>query len=346
MKVITASCPDHALQSALNELSLSNVHSESRNGPVLRFPTPVTTVWEDPTKRILWSPTRDCNHFLHFIEAAWMLAGRNDVETVAYLAPNMKNYSDDGRTLYGAYGYRWREHFGFDQIDAIIDELVVNPTSRRCVLQMWDGHEELHKATSGGKDVCCNHVIAFDVCNGKLNMTVSNRSNDMIWGAYGANVVHMSILHEYIACQAELKLGAYYQMSNNLHLYLDLSPVMTKMGTYEDGNFRPAQVDTVLDADHKQEALFDSSFPLADSEFVAELNTMFEIFNEKSLITTEYRAHYLQTLKNMMNAFTVYKVRSARDAVNFLTETEHHSYWYKAAIEWLMRRPSYVQKAA
>ena len=50
-------------------------------------------------------------------------------------------------------------------------------------------------------------------------MTVTNRSNDMIWGAYGANAVHMSVLLEYMAGMLGYGVGAYYQFSNNLHAY-------------------------------------------------------------------------------------------------------------------------------
>ena len=49
------------------------------------------------------------------------------------------------------------------------------------------------------EEIPCNTAIYFKVREGKLNMTVSNRSNDVIWGTFGANVVHMSILQEYVA---------------------------------------------------------------------------------------------------------------------------------------------------
>ena len=50
-------------------------------------------------------------------------------------------------------------------------------------------------------------------------MSIVNRSNDMIWGAYGANAVHMSMLLEYMAAMTGFQVGIYYQISNNLHAY-------------------------------------------------------------------------------------------------------------------------------
>ena len=67
----------------------------------------------------------------------------------------------------------------------------------------------------------CNTQIYFWSRNGKLNMTVANRSNDMIWGAYGANAVHMSFLQEYVASMCGVKCGIYTQFTHNLHAYLD-----------------------------------------------------------------------------------------------------------------------------
>ncbi len=65
------------------------------------------------------------------------------------------------------------------------------PNDRRTVVGMWDPWEDLWEENDG-KDYPCNTQIYFWERKGQLNMTVCNRSNDMIWGAYGANAVHMS----------------------------------------------------------------------------------------------------------------------------------------------------------
>ena len=43
----------------------------------------------------------------------------------------------------------------------------------------------------------------------------------MLLGAYGANVVHMSMLHEYVANKIGAKIGPYTQVSDSFHVYLD-----------------------------------------------------------------------------------------------------------------------------
>lgn len=52
-----------------------------------------------------------------------------------------------------------------------------------------------------------------------LDLTVCCRSNDLIWGAYGANIVHFSVLQEYLAARLGAEVGILYQVSNNFHAY-------------------------------------------------------------------------------------------------------------------------------
>ena len=189
----------------------------TRNGLAIVMNEPVTSVYERPNERVIFYPQRDANPFFHLMESLWMLAGRNDVGFVAEYAPNMKTFSDDGVTFHGAYGYRWRNLFGFDQVEEIINILSNNTEDRRCVLQMWDARSDLGQK---GKDFPCNLMAVFQVANdGRLDMTVYNRSNDMVWGAYGANAVHFSVLQEFIAAATGIPLGIYRQVSSNLHAY-------------------------------------------------------------------------------------------------------------------------------
>ncbi len=248
MKVIYANNPDHALACGLAELVKDSVRVDSRNGPVLRFKTPVTTVWTNPSNRVSFNPVRDSNPFFSMIESLWMLAGRNDVATIGYYAKQLIEYTDDGQTLNGAYGYRWCNYFGYNQLDAIVAELKKNPQSRRCVLSMWNASREFYAGedswavkreadllNQGSRDLPCNLQVLFDLSLGQLDMTVTNRSNDMIWGCYGANAVHFAFLQEYVANRIGCKIGTYYQMSNNLHVYLDF-PITKRFLTYEHGS--------------------------------------------------------------------------------------------------------------
>jgi hypothetical protein len=226
-------CPNEGLGRVMQALKSEGITSDSRNGPVIRFPKPVCLEYLNPRRRIMDSPIRDANHFFHLMETMWMFGGMNTVAPLDLFNSGFKQYSDDGVTFAAPYGYRWRHHFKFDQIKAAVEKLKANPQDRRVVVQMWDP-EELKKAD--GKDFACNQNIMFDtrpvsafVVGGApaghtefaLDMTVTNRSNDLIYGAMGSNLFHMSLLHEYVAYHAGLSLGTYYQFSKNMHLYLE-----------------------------------------------------------------------------------------------------------------------------
>lgn len=227
MYLIEATNVNDAYDQARALILTDGVESDSRNGKVLKFPEPVVTQYVYPQERVLFNPDRDANPFMHLFESIWMLAGSNDVKWIGQFAKQMFEYSDDGETLHGAYGHRWRKHFGTDQVDQAIFDLFADKTTRRVVIGMWDPYIDGKVAQAGGKDVPCNTQVMFNVRpNGTLDMTVTNRSNDMIWGAYGANVVHMSVLHEYVAISAGLPMGTYYQISNDLHVYEKHFPLL------------------------------------------------------------------------------------------------------------------------
>lgn len=244
MLVVNARSVSEALTQGLHWLRVGGKKQLSRVGDVLVSPNPVLTIYQNPANRVLFSPLRDANPFFHVMESLWMLAGRNDLPWLTQFNSKFASYSDDGGlTQPGAYGYRWRNYFGYDQLETIIVELKNNPSTRRCVLAMWDSgaratmegecnvrvpehyqYGDLQSAISGSNDVPCNTHAYFDTIDGKLNMTVCCRSNDIVWGAYGANAVHFSFLLEYVAAATGLPMGVYRQFSNNYHLYTNVVP--------------------------------------------------------------------------------------------------------------------------
>lgn len=215
---ITVRNVNEALPEAMWRLKVMGVEEPSRNGPVLVFPEPVTTIYEKPQERVLFWGERDANPIFHCLESIWMLAGRRDVAFPQMFNSRIDQYSDDGENFNAAYGYRWRHHFGFDQLKRVIEVLQQDSTTRQAVVQMWEA-SDLGKIT---KDKACNMQVIFEIRAEALNMTVINRSNDMWYGAYGANAVHFSVLQEFVAGAVGVPIGVYRQYSHNLHLYTEL----------------------------------------------------------------------------------------------------------------------------
>lgn len=302
---------------------------QTRNGPALVFPKPVTTVYIKPDERVLFNLHRDCNPVFHLLESIWMLAGRNDVAFLSQFNKNMVNFSDDGLTFNAAYGYRWRKHFGFDQIAAVIKVLKEDPTSRQAVVQIWDA-ADLTKST---KDKACNTQIIFDMRHGSLDMLVVNRSNDLWWGAYGANAVHFSFLHEFVASALGVDLGVYRQSSHNLHLYtrmydvgnyLQSPPVMQDGGFYatcaEDEKVGAVRPRKIMVNDHWESFLNDC-----------------ERFCENPYIVNSYEHSFFNDVAVPM-ANVIYHRRNGMGDGMAAAEMIQADDWKLAAKNWIARR--------
>lgn len=309
---------------------------DSRNGEVMVFPTPVSTEYTHPMERVMFHAARDCNPFFHLFESLWMLAGRNDVASVAHYVKRMATFSDNGRTFHAAYGHRWRRHFKFDQVAEIIKLLGNNPKDRRCVLQMWDAKVDLGKE---GKDFPCNTIATFRVNPvGALDMTVFNRSNDMIWGAYGANAVHFSFLQEYIAAAIGRSVGSYYQVSTNFHAYTQvLKPLLAvaledswSQNPYVLGEVAPFPI---IDAVHGEtQAMFDldlGTYMLHGC--IVGFSTKFF----RQVVTPMHYAH--EAYKSVSNVDRFVEAREILDQCQA-------SDWRRAAMEWINRREAHAQR--
>jgi thymidylate synthase len=186
---------------------------------------PVMIRYSKPFERVLLCPVRDANPFFHLMEAIWMMSGRNDLEFISQFTNNMSQFSDDGRTLNGAYGFRWRDHFGEDQLLDVRDLLNEEPDTRRAVITMWDPTFDL---CSSSLDIPCNTHIYFKIRENNLHMTVCNRSNDIVWGAFGANAVHFSVLMEWMANATSSHIGVYTHIADSWHYYTD-NPFIRKV---------------------------------------------------------------------------------------------------------------------
>jgi hypothetical protein len=316
---ITARNVSDALWLAKQKLEECGVEVETRNGKAIELREPISIVYNQPTERVLFYPERDANPIFHFMESLWMLAGRNDVEWISRFNKRMAEYSDSGTHLQGAYGYRWRKYFHTDQLETVVHRLRTYENDRRTVLTMWDVEWDL-RFDNGCKDHPCNTHIYFSVRDKELDMTVCNRSNDMIWGAMGANAVHMSILQEYIASKVGVKVGIYTQFSNNLHAYLDTLQTLQGMQPDYDSYGSRAISPTRIVIDH--------------TSFLEELDWFMKDPIKKH---DYYNAVFPELAQPMCKVWEAWKQKEIFLALELSKEIVHDD-WHMAVHEWLERR--------
>lgn len=346
---------------------------DSRNGPVLMIDEPVIVTYTHPQERVLRNPVRDCNPFFHLYESLWMLAGSNDVTQLAYYVKRMLDYSDDGKTQNGAYGYRWRksgvahsEDYAYtftsiDQLNILIEHLKNKPESRRAVLQMWNVEDDLLKIDTS-KDVCCNTSVYFSIRTEKtvsalgfvehiykdvqyLDMTVTNRSNDLVWGMLGANFVHFTMLQEYVADCLGVRVGKYHQITNNLHIY-----------TSTNSGYTPkewiAPYKTIWDTSHKEEfePYLNSTehIPLVNNKEVFDVEVQKFVESHGSSDGFNARQDYTEKFLRdiawpMCRAYHWHKLKYDYTALECL-QSVAHPVWRADAIEWICRRMKPIQE--
>lgn len=349
----------HGIVEGIHTGTIPTVRTNSRNGAVLQVPEPVTITYCSPTRRVLFNPVRDANCFFHMMESLWMLSGRNDVDPLAYYCGNVKQYSDDGKTFNGAYGERWRyshsqsrprEWEGIDQLDLLVSHLKADPESRRAVLSMWNVEDDLLKVDTA-RDVCCNLNVMFSLrramkTEGRgeaevevypasyLDMTVTNRSNDLLWGMLGANYTTFTILQEYMAARLGVEVGKYHHVSNNVHVYVerpDWRPVdLLSVDPFDadsyDGldNVPLKTVPLVRDPE-----TFEQELP----EFVSR-----HVDGQDSGIAVEWDEPFLEDVAEpLLSAFHEHKQGFHEHAMRFCESIEAED-WRLAAIGWLKRR--------
>jgi thymidylate synthase len=159
---------------------------------------------------------RNLNYSFMFGEAAWILDGRNDLLTISKYMKNIKRFSDDGVTFFGAYGPKI-----ITQISYIIDTLKKDKDSRQAVLTIW------RENPRSSKDIPCTVAMQFFLrLRGDelyLHCITTMRSND-VWLGLPYDSFNFSAISFVIACHLnnlgiQCKLGKLYINAGSRHLY-------------------------------------------------------------------------------------------------------------------------------
>lgn len=368
---------NQALDEGMSLLQEHGREEPSRAGPVLVMPCPVTTVYARPRERVLFSPLRDANPFFHLAESLWMLAGRRDAAFLnnfvsdfgeRFAEPSLNNLGH----MHDAYGHRWRHQLGFDQLNEVVKQLTEKPESRQAVIQMWDATnypDDMRVWHEASDDLCgewrtrpCNthaylrirsESVYRDTRVGNLDPTVANptfeevldltvlcRSNDIWWGAYGANAVHFSVLQEYLAARLDVGVGNLIQFSNNYHVY------RTQMDQLEERRKR-LNVRYLLDDRYRTAGLRPAPLVHDAESFDEEVVSLLQMYENKTQTPYSTSVHHPRLTGVFNNGFlsnTVWPMLMAHFSwKNKLTTKEWLEVieapdWRVASTEWINRR--------
>jgi Thymidylate synthase len=219
-----------------------------------------------------------------------------------------------------------------------IRQLRRNPTTRQVVLQMWGaGRNDLISETAKP----CNLVTAFRIRGNRLDMTVFNRSNDLIWGCCGANAVHFAVMQEYIASMIGIEIGSYWQVTTNLHLYQHHIDMFRKR-IFNDHDITIAVnipyhlIDGIRAYEQTQPLIqYPETFDNDLEDTMAYIDALH--MNEKCYDGNIANPFLRDTVIPMATTHRLYKNKQMDDALEEIKKVSAPD-WRTAGEEWLLRR--------
>jgi hypothetical protein len=164
---------------------------------------------EDPTTRFIDSPNFNLGFAISRL--FYLLRGTNTLEEIAFYAPGAKEYSDDGRHLFGSsYGHKI---FGNGNFWEIVQKLKTTTNSKRLYFPIFDENDFLRDS----KDIPCVTGVLLQPRGDILNMTLQMRANDA-QKLLPYNIFEFSILQECLSISSGMNLGKFYYTAGTIHL--------------------------------------------------------------------------------------------------------------------------------
>lgn len=159
-------------------------------------------------------------------ELLWMLSGTCSIQPLQEQGVTIwDEWADRNGYLGPVYGKQWRswEDYGLfesgdklqyiDQIKNVIDEIKVNPNSRRLVVSAWNVADLPYMKLQP-----CHILFQFYVRNGKLSCHLYQRSADAFLGV-PFNIASYALLTHMIAQVCSLEVGEFIHSFGDLHIY-------------------------------------------------------------------------------------------------------------------------------
>lgn len=155
---------------------------------------------------------------LFVAEQIWFISGARKPEIfLRNFTSIWDDFTNPGDVVTVAYGYRWRRHFGRDQLKLLVDLLSKDPSSRQGVVVTWDPAGDGLGGVSKS-NVPCPYTFTVNIINGRLNLLNVVRSNDMILG-FPHDVAGFALLQCILAQKLGVKPGIYTHTIANAHIY-------------------------------------------------------------------------------------------------------------------------------
>ncbi len=152
-------------------------------------------------------------------ELLWFLSGDTNIK---YLTDNSvsiwNEWADADGFLGPVYGKQWTKWETADgriinQIEQVVEEIKINPDSRRLIVSAWNVGEIDRMALPP-----CHLLFQFYVADKKLSCQMYQRSADSFLGV-PFNIASYSLLTQMMAQQCNLEVGEFVWTGGDCHIY-------------------------------------------------------------------------------------------------------------------------------
>jgi thymidylate synthase len=150
-------------------------------------------------------------------EQVWFITGDKDTDFLRKYTKMWDEFIEEDGTITSAYGYRWRYHFGRDQLENLVTLLEKDKSSRHGVVVTWDPKDDGHGGTPK-KNVPCPFTFTVNIIGGRLNLHNVIRSNDMMLGC-PFDTFSFALLMMTLAQRLNVLPGVYTHTISNAHIY-------------------------------------------------------------------------------------------------------------------------------
>ena len=152
-------------------------------------------------------------------ELLWFLKGDTNVHYLQEHGVRIWNeWADENGDLGPVYGHQWRSwpdgHGGaIDQIAQVVEQIRVNPNSRRLLVSAWNVAEVQDMALPP-----CHTMFQFHVAEGRLDLQLYQRSADLFLGV-PFNIASYALLLMMVAQVTGLHAGEFIHTMGDAHIY-------------------------------------------------------------------------------------------------------------------------------
>ena len=152
-------------------------------------------------------------------ELLWFLRGSTNIDYLKEHGVSIwDEWANETGELGPIYGYQWRawpapDGRHIDQIEALLQEIERNPSSRRLVVSAWNVADIPAMALAP-----CHALFQFYVSDGRLSCQLYQRSADLFLGV-PFNIASYSLLTMMIAQVTSLKPGDFVLTLGDAHIY-------------------------------------------------------------------------------------------------------------------------------